>query len=96
MGIFLQENWVNATDGMGIGESAVYKSRFDTPGKAFHALVRECGRCVGKIRVDGNDAHVGWVFQKRQKYADSDEAFLLETWVTVHKPKHDNYRYREL
>jgi hypothetical protein len=52
----------------------------------YRWLVREHGRCTGKIWVDTEDGsrlHVGWVFLKRDRYEDTGETFLHETWVTL-------------
>lgn len=63
--------------------------------KVYHEAVKEYGRCTGKVYRDvrrkTNDeggetwdvVHCGWVFVKREKYDDSGEHFLCETWVTI-------------
>lgn len=86
--LFIQESWVNATDGHRTGQSEVYETRFDDTGELFRSLQQEYGRCTGKVYIDdlkGNSRQTGWVFQKRQKYDDCNDTFLLETWVTVHE-----------
>lgn len=52
-------------------------------GHFYKMLVREYGRCTGRVYVDncGKASPVGWVFQKRMKYEDCDEFYLQETWV---------------
>ena len=84
--LFIQEQWVNATDGHSNGESGVYESFTDSPGELFRSCQREYGRCVGKVYIDGESGvqAIGWVFQKRMQYDDCKETFLLETWVTLH------------
>jgi hypothetical protein len=88
--LFVQEAWVNATKGWGVGESGVYETGYerDELGDLFRAIRRKYGRCVGRVYVDLDDAPatpVGWVFVKRQRYEDVNETFLMETWVTVHE-----------
>lgn len=88
MGIFVQESYVNRTEGHGIGESDVYETFADDSGELFRAMRAEYGRCVGSIYVDGEDGKVrriGWVFQGRDRYQDADETYLREVWVTLHE-----------
>ncbi len=87
--LFAQETWINATAGYSIGESDVYETFTDNRGELYRAMVRSYGRCTGKVYVDTPQGPraVGWVFCKRQRYDDSPETFLLETWVTVHTSK---------
>jgi hypothetical protein len=80
----------------------VYETRFDKPGELYRFLVREFGRCISKMYVemkDGTSKHIGWVFQKRQKYDDSKEKYLAETWVSLHEGPPERsikYHYAEL
>ena len=86
-GLLVEETYINRTENCGIGESGIYESWMETPGEAYREFVRLYGRCQGKVWVDGPDGkpvHVGWVFVKRQKYDDSPETFLRETWITLH------------
>lgn len=55
-------------------------------GELFRAMRREHGRCVSKVfldRPDGSAQHIGWVFNKRERYEDTGEPYLRETWVSV-------------
>ena len=55
-------------------------------GELFRTMSREHGRCISKVfvdRPDGSAQHVGWVFQKRERYEDTGEPYLRETWVSV-------------
>jgi hypothetical protein len=94
----IQESFVNATRGCRTGESDWYEPYTDDRGKLFRSLVKEHGRCIGKVYIDrrtpvAGDAllaayetdaiPVGWVFLKRTAYDRSQQTFLLETWVTV-------------
>lgn len=84
--IYIQETFVNISKGYICSESEVYKTDFDSVNKLFRALNKEHGKCVSKMYI-GEGQHIGYVFQKRQKYDDSKETFLLETWVSFHKEK---------
>lgn len=42
----------------------------------------EFGRCIGKVYI-GDGKHIGYVFVKRDKYEDTGETFLRETWVSL-------------
>lgn len=89
-GLLVEETWVNRTENCGAGETGIYEAWMQTPGEAYREFARMYGRCTGKVYVDGNDGkpiHVGWVFLKRKKYEDTDDTYLLETWVTLHERK---------
>ena len=79
MGILIEENYVNETEGHRLGDSGVYESWCETPGDVFRAMQQEYGKCVGM--------HVGWVFEKLQKYTDCDKTYLMQTWITLHESK---------
>jgi len=63
-----------------------YMGEDATVGDIFRASQKEHGRCVSKVYQDTNDGviAVGWVFQKREKYEDSKETFIHETWVSLY------------
>jgi hypothetical protein len=86
MNLFAQETWIDATQHVGSGSSDVYETFSDDPGELFRAFQREYGRCTGSVFVDkdGTSRRVGWVFQKRARYTDTKESYLMETWVTLH------------
>jgi hypothetical protein len=108
MSLSIREEWVEVrrapvdADGaetederrIGLGESGVYETAYDTPGELYRALQgrsrrsweESMGRCTGKVYVDmdGKARHVGWVFLRRRTYEDSPKTYLQETWVTVH------------
>ena len=94
MNLFISESWNEVRkEGedvklIGIGESEVYETFTSDKGELYKSLVKEWGRCVSKQYIDTKDGktiHTGWIFQKRQKYNDSNETYLAETWVTVHE-----------
>ncbi len=83
------EAFVNATEGYRYGgetfpvEGTVFEDM--TAGDAYRWLMREYGRCTGKVYVDragGPPVHCGWCFEARTRYEDSDDTYLRETWVT--------------
>ncbi len=85
--LYVQETYRNATEDHGIGESDVYETFTDSPGDLYRAMQREYGRCVSKVYIDkagGPPLAIGWVFQGRDKYEDTDETYLREVWVTLH------------
>lgn len=98
--LYIQEEWVNASEGYNLGSSEVYQTRFDDIGNLFRSLQCEYGRCISKVFIGNeNPIAIGWVFEKRKKYDDCNKTFLLETWVTLHneKPvKTITYDYKEL
>ena len=59
-----------------------------TPGEVYRYAREQYGRCTSKIYREQNDGppmHTGWVFVKREKYEDTQETFLCETWVTLYE-----------
>lgn len=83
------ETFTNETKGHVVGEHVepIEGTVFEdmTPGEAFRWLLREYGRCVSKVYVDLPDkpaAHVGWVFEKRDRHEDTGETYLRHVWVT--------------
>lgn len=53
----------------------------------FLRLSREFGRCVSKVYV-GECKPVGWVFEKRERYDDTNETYIMETWVSITEERH--------
>lgn len=102
MGLFIQEDWVDATQQCRVGSSGIYEAYQTEIGKLFRDLQREHGRCTGKVyidRKDGTRQHIGWAFEKMQKYEDCNKWYLQETWVTVHKAEPTRtieYHYADL
>jgi hypothetical protein len=97
---------LDATERYILSETEVFESCFDEKGKLFRGMQKEHGRCVGKVYVDkksGDEGEliarqIGWVFQKLENYQDSNEKFLRETWVTIHREPaqkviHYHYQY---
>ena len=89
MGILIQESHLNVTKGYNYGDSEVYESCAETPGELFKSLRKSFGRCTSKVYIDRGDksVHIGWVFQKLEKYTDCNDKYLAETWVTLHEKK---------
>lgn len=55
------------------------------PHEVYYAASKEYGRCIGKIYIDPDARHIGWVFEKRCKYSDSDKTYLQHTWIVPFK-----------
>jgi len=59
----------------------------DEAGQLYRAMRREYGRCVSKVYMTTRTEEavpIGWVFQKKEEYTDTNRKYLRETWVTVH------------
>ena len=84
--MFAQETYINKTRNGRIGESPLYETFTDDIGKLFRAFQQEHGRCRSKVYIDTNNGpkQIGWVFEKRVRYADCNETYLQETWVSLH------------
>lgn len=100
--IWIEEEWINATQNFRTGRSGVYETFTDNVGELFRHLQSEYGRCKSKVYIDtktGDTLAIGWVFEKRVKYLDCDGSFLQETWITLHdKPptKTVKYHYKKI
>ena len=80
----IQETWVNKTEGYSYGKSDWYEPFTDDLGELFKSLQREYGRCISKVyndNIDGTSYPIGWVFEKRANYDDTNETYLQNTWV---------------
>lgn len=85
--IWVQEEYVTVEGDKryGSGSDDPQESRFDNKGDLFRFCLREFGRCVSKVYVgEKNPRAIGWVFEKRVKYTDSDKTYLQEAWITLH------------
>ena len=81
--IYVQEEFVNESEGYRLGDSDVFESRFTSKSEAWKHYRREYGRCISKVYI-GEDKPIGWVFQKLVKYTDCNEKYLQSAWVTLH------------
>lgn len=95
--LWIQETWINETEGYQVGESEVYETSYEESerGKLFASLRREYGRCISCMFVgEDNPIKIGWVFQKKVQYQDTKEFYNQSTWVSLHKaPPTKTIRY---
>lgn len=87
MNLWAQEDYVDASHGCRLGNTEPYETFTNNEGKLFRRLQSEFGRCTGNVLVDteaGEAKAIGWVFEKRVKYADCNKTYLREVWVTLH------------
>lgn len=88
--MLIQEEYtvvVNDEKSYRVGKSDLYESFTDNIKRLFLVMMREYGRCISKVYVDTPEGAkaIGWVFEKRVKYADCNETYIQHTWVTLHK-----------
>ena len=71
------------------GESSWYETFTNERGKLFSYLQKEFGRCTGKVYIN-EGTQVGWVFEKKTKFDDTNEFFNAATWieVAIAEPEH--------
>lgn len=57
--------------------------------RVFQTAKKEYGRWRSNIYIDKDDkqVHIGWLFEKREKYSDCQETYLQETWVVPLKSR---------
>jgi len=70
-----------------LGDSGLYEPYTNNIKQLFKSLQSEHGRCIGKVYIDlsnGGARSIGWVFEKRLKYSDSNKTYLQQVWVTLH------------
>lgn len=66
----------------------------ETPSEVYKSAQKEYGRCVSKMYIDTKDGktkHIGWVFEKKYLYEDTQKPYIQETWITPllsHKVEH--------
>lgn len=98
--MLIETTWINETKGWNCGSSGIYDTWCETIGELFLEMQKEYGKCISKVYIGNkNPVAIGWVFQKRERYADCDETYLQSTWVTIHnaQPKKTiEYNYYDL
>lgn len=84
--LFIETVSVNQDIGYRINDPEFNETKFDHMGQLYKGLIKEYGRCTSKqyIDVNGKPVQIGWVFQKREKYTDCKQTFLMQTWVSIH------------
>lgn len=96
--LWVSESFVNATTEQRFSEVEAYETDYDNLGQLYRAMRDEYGRCVSTVYVDTAEGakKVGWVFQSRQRYEDSQETYLREVWVAVQQgPPEYTFKYAD-
>jgi hypothetical protein len=78
---------VNQTKGHIFYEGEYEEPPTENPGRLFHLMRREYGRCTSKVYVDTRDREaipVGWHFEKIEHYTDTKQPYRQGAWVTLH------------
>ena len=86
--IHIKETYINKNEDCTFGDSEVYETFTDSVGELFKHLQQEFGRCVSSMYIDKKDGttkKIGWVFEKKNHYTNSDEKYMQETWIELHK-----------
>lgn len=80
----LQVTLTNENEGYRFSEWEELVDDIDTPGELYRLAQREYGRCQSKVYVDTEDGplHIGWFFESRQRYQDTDDEYLRGAWIT--------------
>lgn len=89
MSLLIRMDSINKTENY-----IIYRSDFsdieDTDiteiGKLFRELQKSYGRCTSKVYRDidrQTTIEVGYVFEKKRKYARSKEYYIEETWIEI-------------
>lgn len=88
----LKVTHVNATEGHIFSEYTEPLDEAFSAAELYRLGSREYGRCTGKVYIDqrvddpsqgsGHTAHIGYVFVSRERYEDTGEPYLRETWIS--------------
>ncbi len=91
--IYAQEQWINATEGYSFGDSGVYETFTDSIENCLEVVnMNTEGVCSMTWRLKTkNPERIGWIFEKKRKYTDTNEEYLCETWVSLHTIRASNY-----
>lgn len=54
----------------------------ETQSSIYLHMKQEYGKCTSRIYID-KSVPMGWSFQKRVKYWDSNDTFLQTAWITL-------------
>lgn len=87
MNLYASAEYVNLTEGYRMGGDGIQETFTDSVGALYRFCVKEYGRCVSKVYIDGLQGHpkaIGWCFVKRCKYEETGKEYLRETWITLH------------
>ena len=88
--IHIKETYIDRNFDCTYGDSEVYETYTDSIGELFKDLQVQFGRCVSSMymdKKDGTTKKIGWVFEKYIHYTNSDETYMQETWIELHKTK---------
>ena len=75
------ENYVIFDDKIDIEDSEI-----ETLNDLYKYGLEHYGKCTGKVYIDISDQkamHIGYIFLKKDKYEDTKESFLRETWLSI-------------
>lgn len=79
--------YVDASRDVRLGSDGIQATDCQTPGELFRRCRRTLGRCTGGVfvdRADGGVQRIGWIFERRERYDDSERTFVRQAWVIVH------------
>ena len=83
----ITSTYVNKSEDYILGEESIdiEDSIINNLRELYHHGLQEYGRCTSKIFIDKSDGakHIGYTFEKRVKYTDSNNTYLQETWLAI-------------
>jgi len=84
----IREVYINKTEKYRIGEDTIKQedTEIKTLSDLFKYGKKNYGRCISKVFIDSDDGktiHIGYVFEKKDKYTDTKDDFIKEVWVTI-------------
>jgi len=87
--LLIQESWTNETEGCLMGESNEYESFTDNVKELFQKMQGLYGRCISACYIDlnGKPKKIGWVFEMKVNYENTNESYIHHTWISIKEKK---------
>lgn len=89
--LLIQKSWTNESKGYLMGESDKYEyeSFTDNLKELFQSMQSEYGKCISACYIDlnGKPKKIGWVFEMKVNYENTNESYLHHTWISIEEKK---------
>lgn len=85
----IKTSYVNVTHGYSIGEETINisDSFIKTLSDLYKFGLKEYGKCKSKVYIDtkAGQAHIGYYFERKEKYENTEEYYIRGVWVSIEK-----------
>lgn len=85
--LWMSVTQVNKNENCIINEIEPYETMYSRKEDLYEACKLWFGKPVGEVYVEinGKEKSVGWVFEKSEKYEDTQKPYICENWITTYK-----------